>query len=77
MGKVVGTGCMAASVVGCFTGVESDYAVASSVALGLFGLACERAAKKTKLPGSFKSAVYDEVYSLTEKGVDGVRISED
>ncbi|MFQ5406038.1 MAG: hydroxyethylthiazole kinase, partial [Candidatus Micrarchaeia archaeon] len=37
MGKVVGTGCMAASVIGCFTAVEKNSAKAAAAALSAFG----------------------------------------
>ncbi|HID71158.1 MAG TPA: hydroxyethylthiazole kinase, partial [Thermoplasmata archaeon] len=38
MGSIVGTGCMAASVIGSFAAVERNYIVASSSALACFGI---------------------------------------
>ena len=64
MGLIVGTGCMAASVIGAFAGVEKDYAKAAAHALCSYGIAGELAASKSKGPGSFKENFYDEVYNL-------------
>jgi hydroxyethylthiazole kinase len=70
MGSIVGTGCMAASVIGCFAGVEKDYCNAAAAALACYGIAGELAAPKSKGPGSFKENFYDEVYNLTKKKID-------
>jgi hydroxyethylthiazole kinase len=64
MGKFVGTGCMAASLIGCFAAVEADYAKASAAALSCFGIAGELAAKKAKAPAAFKQQLFDELYNL-------------
>ncbi len=69
MGSIVGTGCMAASVIGAFCAVEKDYAKAAASALACFGIAGELAAKKAKGPGTFKEQFYDEAYSLDEKKI--------
>jgi len=68
MGAVVGTGCMAASVIGCFAAVESDYLRAATAALVCYGVAGELAAEGASGPGEFKVRLFDEVYSL-EPGV--------
>ncbi|MCK9266896.1 hydroxyethylthiazole kinase [bacterium] len=70
MGNIVGTGCMAASMIGAFSAVEKDYSVASATALVLFGIAGELAAKKTKGPGSFKVCFYDALYNLSAKEIE-------
>jgi hydroxyethylthiazole kinase len=72
MGSIVGTGCMAASVIGCFTAVEGDYPKASAAALTCFGIAGEIASKRAKGPGSYKELFYDAVYSLSKKDVDSM-----
>ena len=64
MGSIVGTGCMAASVIGAFAGVEKDYAKAAAHALCSYGIAGELAASRSNGPGSFKENFYDEVYNL-------------
>jgi hydroxyethylthiazole kinase len=69
MGSIVGTGCMAASVIGAFCAVEKDYVKAAAAALACFGIAGELAAKKAKGPGTFKEQFYDEAYNLDEKKV--------
>ena len=64
MGLVVGTGCMAASIIGAFAGVEKDYSRAAAYALACYGIAGELAAKKSKGPGTFRENFYDEAYNL-------------
>ncbi|VVB66457.1 Hydroxyethylthiazole kinase [Candidatus Gugararchaeum adminiculabundum] len=68
MGKIVGTGCMAASVIASFAAVERDYAKASAAALCCYGIAGELAAKSAgnKGPGSFKQSLFDELANLGE-----------
>ncbi len=69
MGSVVGTGCMAASVIGSFAAVEGDKAKAAAFALACFGIAGELAAKGAKGPGSFKERLYDEIYGLDKQKI--------
>ena len=64
MGKIVGTGCMAASVIGSFAGVESDYARAATAGLVCFEIAAELAAFDASGPGTFKTKLFDEVFNL-------------
>ncbi len=65
MGQLSGTGCMAASVTGAFAAVESDRVLAAAAALAAFGRAGERAAVKAAGPYSFRTALIDEVFTLT------------
>lgn len=53
MGTVVGTGCVSASTIGCFVAVGPDKTLATAAALGAYGIAGERAAKKSEGPGDF------------------------
>jgi len=69
MGSIVGTGCMAASVIGSFAAIEKDYAKAAAAALTCYGIAGELAAKESKGPGSYKENFYDEVFNLNEQKV--------
>ena len=69
MGNIVGTGCMAASVIGSFAAVEKDYTLASVAALSCFGIAGELAAIKSNGPGSFKERFYDETFNLDSKTI--------
>lgn len=54
--KVTGTGCLLTSVIGAFAGVERDLLQASVAALTYYGVAAEKASKKTAElgPGSFQ-----------------------
>ena len=69
MTEIVGTGCMAASVIGTFAAVEKDLVFASACGLACYEIAAEIAAKKSKGPGSFKENIFDAVYNLNEKTV--------
>jgi len=71
MGRIVGTGCMASSVIGSFAAVEDDYAFAATAALVCFGIAGELAARseKTKGPGTYKEIFYDAIYNLDEEKI--------
>ena len=70
MGSVVGTGCMAASVIGSFAAVERDFTGAAASALVCFGIAGELAAVNSRGPGTFKTNFYDEVYNLTRDTIE-------
>jgi hydroxyethylthiazole kinase len=69
MGQVVGTGCMAASVIGAFAAVEPDPAWAAAAALACFGLAGEVAADAAAGPASFKEQLFDALYNLDRETV--------
>ncbi len=69
MGSIVGTGCMAASVIGSFCAVEKDYALASASALSVMGIAGELAAAKSHGPATFKEAFFDEMYNLDDEKI--------
>ncbi len=64
MANVVGTGCMATSVIGSFAAVEADHVVASVSGLVCYEVAAEIAALVAAGPGSFKENLYDAVYNL-------------
>jgi len=66
MGSIVGTGCMAASVIGSFAGVEKDYSKAAASALVILGIAGELAARRASGPGTFKEYFYDEIHNLNQ-----------
>lgn len=78
LSRIVGSGCMATSMIGAFCAVSPDRALASAGALSCFGLAAELAAKDAKGPASFKTALFDAVSNMGEKtfavGVKIVRI---
>ncbi len=66
MGHVVGTGCMATSIIGAFAAVEPDLAVAAASALACFGVAAELAAQQAQTPMAFKEGLFDALYVLEE-----------
>ncbi len=69
MGEIVGTGCMAASVIGAFAAINTDYCGAARDALSYFGVAGELAAESSAGPATFKMLFYDEVYNLSDEKV--------
>lgn len=70
MAQIVGTGCMAASVIGTFAAVEKDLSLASAAGLVCFEIAAELAAKNSSWPGTFKEEMFNRVYSLDKKTID-------
>jgi hydroxyethylthiazole kinase len=70
MARVVGTGCMATSVIGAFVAVEPDLSLASACALACYGIAAEVAAEKASGPASFKERLFDCLYNLDRESVD-------
>lgn len=67
MAQIVGTGCMAASLIGTFAAVEPDLSRAAAAGLACFGIAAELAAQKASGPGNFKEKIFDIISSLDEK----------
>jgi hydroxyethylthiazole kinase len=70
MAAVVGTGCMAASVIGAFCAVEKDTALACACGLACYETAAENAAAAAKGPGTFRGMLFDSVYSLDGAAAD-------
>jgi len=70
MTRVVGTGCMAASVIGTFAAVHTDLAEAAAVGLSCYEIAAELAAGKTAGPADFKVRLFDEVFKLSGQAAD-------
>jgi hydroxyethylthiazole kinase len=70
MGRVVGTGCIAASIIGCFAAVsQSDLFTASTAALSTWGIAGEKASLKSDGAGTFLLHVLDILSSLSEDDI--------
>ncbi len=70
MTHVVGTGCMAASVIATFAAVEADYGKAAACALACYGIASELAAERSRGPASFKEQLYDCLYNLDQPTIE-------
>ncbi len=78
MGRVTGTGCTASALTGAFLAVEENAVDAVSCALGLMGLAGERAGISAMAPGSFHVAFLDALYMITpEELANGIRLEEE
>jgi hydroxyethylthiazole kinase len=69
MTSVVGTGCMAASVIGAFAAVETNLPLAAACALSAYGVAAELAAEKSLGPSSFKGNLLDCFHSLRREDI--------
>jgi hydroxyethylthiazole kinase len=67
MSRVVGTGCMATSVIGTFAAVEPDLAIAAAAGLVSFNVAAEIAAELSPGPGTFKVKLFDCLDGLDEQ----------
>lgn len=72
MERLSGTGCMASSVVGSFVAVAEDPLVGAAAALVAFGRAGEKAAAAAGVRGpySFRTALFDELYTLTPEDLE-------
>lgn len=74
MAHVVGTGCMAASVIGTFAAVApGDPAGAAAAGLCCFEVAAELAVKKAGGPGSFTNSLFDAIYTLDQETVENMK----
>jgi hydroxyethylthiazole kinase len=70
MASLVGTGCMATSVIGTFAGAMPDQVPeAAAAGLACYEIAAEQAVKKSEGPTSFRQQLFDCVYKLDEKQV--------
>ncbi len=70
MAQVVGTGCMATSVIGAFAAVApEDLPLAAASALVCFGLAAESAAASAGGPGTFKEKLFDCLFHLDQETI--------
>lgn len=70
MANLVGTGCMAASVIGTFAGAMPDQVPeAATAGLACYEIAAEQAVKKSDGPTSFRQQLFDCVYKLDEKQI--------
>ncbi|OGS18675.1 MAG: hydroxyethylthiazole kinase [Elusimicrobia bacterium RIFOXYA2_FULL_40_6] len=70
MASIVGTGCMAASVIGTFAAVEKDLASAAAAGLVCYEIAAELAAGQSSGPGTFKEKFFDAIYILDKHTID-------
>ena len=64
MAKVTAMGCAGSALVAAFLAVEPDALRATAAALTMLGVAGELAARGVKGPGTFATAIIDEVHAL-------------
>ena len=76
MNSVVGTGCMATSVIGSFVAVSGSPMKGSVYALSAFGIAGEIAAEVSSGPIEFKHRMMDSMAKLTVKDCEKMRVKE-
>ena len=70
MTRVVGTGCMATSVIGTFAGASpEDTPAAAAAALSCYGIAAEMAAERADGPASFKTALLDALAVMNKDDI--------
>jgi hydroxyethylthiazole kinase len=69
MANIVGTGCMAASMIGTFCAVNPDMSFAAAAGLCCYEIAAEMAARDCAGPGTFKEKLYDHAFALDEETV--------
>jgi len=78
MGKVTGLGCILTALIGAFAAVENDPMVATVGAVAFFGLAGEQAALQAKGPGTFKTILFDILFTFTpEEMQKGIKLREE
>lgn len=78
MARVTGLGCILTALIGAFAAVENDPLVATVGAIAFFGLAGEQAALQAKGPGTFKTTLFDILFSLTpEEMGQGIKLREE
>jgi len=65
MASVTGLGCILSALIGAFAAVENDSLMAAIGAVAFFGLAGEEAARQAKGPGTFKTALFDLLFTLS------------
>lgn len=73
MAQIVGTGCMAGSVIGTFCAVEKNYFFAVIAGLVCFEIAGEIADKTSEGPGTFKTKMFDKITTLSEISINKMK----
>lgn len=72
MGRVSGTGCMLSAVVGAYVGANGPSVESVASAITALNVSGEIAAKTSRGPGSFKTALFDSMYNLTGDEMDAM-----
>lgn len=64
MGRMIGSGCMLTSIIGCFLGASDDRLEAVTAAVGQFTIAGELATERANGPGTLKALLIDALHNL-------------
>ncbi len=73
--KVIGTGCMSTSLIGCYCAVTKDYLTAAAAGILSMGISGEIALKhimRGEGSGSFKVHLLDAIYNLSKEDIKGM-----
>lgn len=70
MTKVTGTGCAASAVVAAFCAVNENYFLAATHAMGVLGLAAQKAELYANGPASFYASLVDALFSLGQSDIE-------
>jgi len=74
MAHLVGTGCMAASVIGTFVGASPEKVTeAAAAGLACYEIAAELAARESGGPGSLRQHLLDRIYRLRGEEIDSLQ----
>lgn len=73
MSHIVGTGCMATSVIGMFAAVEPDLAKAAAAGLACYNIAAEIAVTQSNGAGTFKEKLFDAAYHLNKEQIESMQ----
>jgi hydroxyethylthiazole kinase len=69
---------VATAAIGACTAVEPDFVLATAAALAAYGLSGERAAGRSRGPGTFQVQLFDAVAELNAQDLlSGVRVKEE
>jgi len=69
MGEVVGTGCMAASVIGAFIAIADDITQAAANAMVVYDIAGELAGHRADGPGTMKVHMFDTIMNIASEDI--------
>ncbi|MFP4456742.1 MAG: hydroxyethylthiazole kinase [Clostridia bacterium] len=69
LGKITGSGCMLAGIIGAFLCSEKPV-IATTLAIGFMGLAGEMAEKNSKGPGSFRYELFDSFANIEKEFIE-------
>lgn len=70
LGKVTGTGCMTASLIGCACGSNKDYMLGATLGVSLMGIAgelSEKTLRENEGNGTLRVKILDNIYNINKE----------